>query len=62
MKLVERQVAEEEARRLYQRTLGSWASDLLRLRAKGLDRPGYRRAVGGRIVSATFARERRKAA
>lgn len=30
------------ARQLFQRVLGSWASDLLELRRRGLDRPGYR--------------------
>jgi hypothetical protein len=33
------------ARRMYQRVLVGWASDVLVLRAAGLDRPGHRRAV-----------------
>ncbi len=31
-----------EPRRLFQRVLGAWASDLLELRRKGLDRPSRR--------------------
>jgi len=33
--------AEQEARRMFQRVLAPWASDLLALRARGLDRPGF---------------------
>ena len=34
--------AEVEVRRMFQRTLGGWAMDLLALRRAGLDRPGRR--------------------
>jgi hypothetical protein len=33
------------ARRMYQRVLVGWASDVLVLRAAGLDRPGHRRGT-----------------
>lgn len=32
-----------QASQMYQRFLAAWASDLLRLRRHGLDRPGVRR-------------------
>jgi hypothetical protein len=34
--------AEVEVRRMFQRTLGGWAMDLLALRRAGLDTPGRR--------------------
>jgi len=36
----------EEARGLFQRVLACWASDMLRLRREGLDRPSVRRGSG----------------
>ena len=35
-------LAQQEARRMYRRVLGAWASDCLRLRSAGLDRPSRR--------------------
>ena len=32
-------LARDEAQRMYRRVLGAWASDCLRLRRAGLDRP-----------------------
>ncbi|MCA9310040.1 MAG: hypothetical protein KDA21_02480 [Phycisphaerales bacterium] len=37
-----RGLSEQEARRMFQRTLSAWAMDLLSLRQRGLDRPGAR--------------------
>ncbi|MBN8644191.1 MAG: hypothetical protein J0L61_02995 [Planctomycetes bacterium] len=34
---------EAESRRLFQRTLAGWASDVLRLQRRGLDRPAQAR-------------------
>lgn len=42
---MEAERARAEARRIFHRVLASWATDLMALRAKGLDRP-VRRTVG----------------
>lgn len=64
----------EHARRMFRAVLAPWAADLLELRRRGLDRPGFRRgldlpllAVGAdhrtRITLPTGAnRSRRRAA
>lgn len=43
--MVEGERARQEARKMFQRVLANWASDLLALRSGGLDRP-VRRTQG----------------
>lgn len=38
-----------QARRMFCAVLAPWASDLLRLRRSGLDRPGFRRCAGAAL-------------
>jgi hypothetical protein len=54
----------EHARRMFRAVLAPWASDLLELRRRGLDRPSFRRAVGPALRPAgapmsSASRERR---
>ena len=41
----------EDARRLFGAVLEGWASDVLRLRAKGLDRPSRRSGTGSGVFA-----------
>ena len=39
------ELARREAQRMYRRVLGAWATDCLRLRSAGLDRPCQRQGA-----------------
>lgn len=39
-----------DARRLFGAVLEGWAADVLRLRARGLDRPSRREGAAGRVM------------
>ncbi len=48
--MVESERARADARQMFQRVLASWATDLLTLRARGLDRPVRRTPGAGLTV------------
>lgn len=51
-----RRLSEQDARRMYQRMLSTWAMDLLSLRQRGMDRPGARSYAPSSYVPAPARR------